>query len=640
VRIVVSFILITPELRCMRLMKIAELFGYMRLMGLKWFSFRLLYEFKKKTFFFDLKNKFILIRVHKKNGEGLFKSIEIPDLKICSKVYEGSKKGIPLADHAMKGQLFCFGHEFLKYGDNDRAYCWNMNPVTKVKVLDYIAWNKLPDFGEYGDIKLIWESSRFPQVYYFIDAYSFSKDQKYADACIDFLEDWCNQNVFPNGANYKCGQEIAFRLFSWFVAIDYFKDHISKQQKETIIENIFTSLLRIELNIDYAAKSVKNNHSISEAAGLFVGGLMFPEFPEAERFRKKGLKYLVHETEYQIYNDGSYIQHSMIYERLVLDVLSFVILMARKAKFQLPEKIICLQKKMIRFLCAFVQTDGRVPNYGSNDGTQLFPIPGCNYLDFRPSLNFAFAVSDGQLLFEQGQELINFFGIGTDDRKTIEKGNRFDDGGYYILKDEDFFGFIRAHTYRDRPGQSDMFHLDVWFKGENIFCDTGTYSYNSKFKYLSDFKGTAGHNTVQINNADQMSKVGNFGWANWIQTTQTMFSGDLFESEHDGYEKRFGIKHRRKVLLRKGFVVEDYITGVKREVSIKQLWNTEHDVEQIDSNSFIVGGMIQIKSNVSGHVEKGYISRYYNSYEEGSRIVFETNTDTDIIVLTKIEPLR
>lgn len=623
----------------MQVVKILPIFAYLRLMGLRWTFFRIFYEFKRKIGFFDFTNKLILSRINKKSVDRIITLTDFPKLKICNQVLNDSTELLELADHARNGKLFCFGHEFLEYFDNGNSYCWNMNPVTKAKAPVNVPWNRLPDFGDYGDIKLIWECSRFPQVYYFITAYSVTKNQKYAESCVELLVDWCCQNIFPNGPNYKCGQEISFRLFSWFVAVDYFEEYISRYQKEKILKNIYLSLLRIESNIDYAAKSVKNNHSISEAAGLFVGGLLYPEFPESDRFKTKGLKYLLRETEYQIYDDGSYIQHSMIYERLALDVLSFVIFIANKSEFEIPEKIIARQKKMVRFLYAFVQADGRVPNYGSNDGAHLFPIPGSHYLDFRPSLNFASAVSEGQVIFDKGKELVHFFNVPINGKTNIEKINQFKDGGYYIFKDDYFFGFIRAHTYTERPGQSDMFHLDVWFKGENVFCDSGTYSYNSGFENLSDFKGVVGHNTVQINNSDQMVKVGPFGWAEWVKTTKPVFSDDLFECEHSGYEKRFGIKHRRKIIFQHGFFVEDSFKGVKNEANIKQIWNTEYEVEQIDLNTFNIGGLIKIKSNSHGHIENGYVSRYYNSYETTSRIVFEISTKTDTSIATKIEPL-
>ena len=109
-----------------------------------------------------------------------------------------------------------------------------MNPVTKVKANKDLSWNDLPDFGEYGDIKLIWEASRFPQVYYFINAYAITQDEKYAKECIKQIINWIDDNPYPIGVNYKCGQEISFRIFAWINAMEYFNDFISKEDKRDI----------------------------------------------------------------------------------------------------------------------------------------------------------------------------------------------------------------------------------------------------------------------------------------------------------------------------------------------------------------------------------------------------------------------
>ncbi len=49
-----------------------------------------------------------------------------------------------------------------------------------------------------------------------------------------------------------------------------------------------------------------------------------------------------------------------------------------------------------------------------------------------------------------------------------------------------------------------MLHLDIWHKGHNLYCDSISFSYNSSFEKLGDFKGTIGHNTLKINSVDQM----------------------------------------------------------------------------------------------------------------------------------------
>ena len=256
-------------------------------------------------------------------------------------------------------------------------------------------------------------------------------------------------------------------------------------------------LLRIDLNIDYAAKSVRNNHSISEAIGLLVGGLLFPEFPESQHFKKKGLAYLCNEINYQIYNDGTYIQHSFNYQRLALDILSFAILIMKKIKnIMIPNNILVGHKKLYTCLNSFTQENGYLPNYGSNDA-YLFPIGDYNYRDYRQSFNFASVVNQGVLLFDSTlKNIVDLFNLTYSEKPIfVDKDVSFEVGGYYILKNERIFIFIRCPNYKDRPAQNDVFHMDIWIDGENIFSDAGSYSYNTDKAIKKEFIGMTGHNT-------------------------------------------------------------------------------------------------------------------------------------------------
>ncbi len=275
--------------------KVIASFRYISRMGLKWTLFRLKYVFRRKTGYFDRKNRQILKAVKFAKDSDCFKDIKLPT-DICSKDFKGDHSFIEKADNAIKGRLFAFSHSYYGYSTQGREKRfmvdgrlsmetlepstinnelstkkndWHYNPVSGVSSPNDVPWNKLPDFGSYGDIKNIWEASRFPQVYFFINAYSKTKDQKYANACINQIIDWCEENPFPYGVNFKCGQEIAFRLFSWFVALDYFSaienngeflcnENLFRSGASPVLENIYTSLLRIDANIDFAAESVKS----------------------------------------------------------------------------------------------------------------------------------------------------------------------------------------------------------------------------------------------------------------------------------------------------------------------------------------------------------------------------------------------
>jgi hypothetical protein len=601
-------------------------------MGFDWVRFRIKYLFMQKSNHFDRVNSKIIAKVSQLEPSAL----TMPKLNWIDKKFQGDTTLLEKADHAMEGNFFAFSHEYFDY-KKEHKINWQINPVTKAEANSQLSWNNLPDFGEYGDIKLIWEASRFPQIYFFINAYSVTSDKKYAYACIEQIVDWIDNNPYPKGVNYKCGQEITFRIIAWMVALDYFSDFLKEDDEQKIVKNIYISLLRVDANIDYAARAVKNNHSISESIGLILFGLYFKQFNESEKLLKKGLKYLKKETDYQVYSDGSYIQHSFTYQRLTLDILSFIILVSKRANFQFPSEIVERQKKMIKFLNSFIQENGWLPNYGTNDGANLFPIAANDYRDFRVNLNFASAVSLENQLFLEQNSLSKLFKLKQRGDAFMEREESFLDGGYYIVKNQDIFSFIRCHSYKDRPAQNDMLHLDIWYKDENIFCDAGSFSYNTDKEFKNNFNGTVGHNTIMINNDNQMQQVLNFGWSNWTKSKLLESSSNFFNGEHYGYKEKYGVTCNRQITLNENIVVVvDTISKMKNKVNIKQLWNTKEKVTIIDDYTIKVKNCI-VTSNYPIKLEKSYISDYYNSYSEGTKLVVEIDSNSNVKIKTIME---
>ncbi len=615
------------------LKKYNSILNYFKLMGLNWTLYRIKYFFLHKSGYFDHINRQIISKGNALKLEKLF----MPEIGWVNHTFKADISFLEKADNALEGKIWAFSHEYLDYQEKGKIV-WNMNPVTKAKADDTLSWNRLPDFGTYGDIKLIWEISRFPQVYYFINAYSITKDEKYAKSCLSQIIEWIDANPYPKGVNYKCGQEIVFRIIAWMVAIDYFRVFLSKTEEAKVVKNIYLSILRVDANIDYSVRAVKNNHSLSESVGLILFGLYFKQFDDAKELLEKGMKYFQKESAYQVYHDGSYIQHSFTYERLALDLFSFVIMIADKKDFILPKEIRDRYKKMIDFLYSFIQKDSWLPNYGTNDGVNLFPVSNSDYRDFRPSLNFASALLYQKLLFAQNSALVEFFGLKAKENIHLEKMQRFDDGGYYILKNEKLFAFIRCHSYRDRPAQNDMLHLDIWFQDKNIFCDAGSFSYNTNKEFKKNFNSNFGHNTIVINDDNQMERVLNFGWSNWVKCKLIDFSMYRFQGEHYAYQKRYGISCNRTVeLIKNRVIVTDNIVSLKkRDFTIKQIWNTKEEVKVIDDFCVQVANCM-LKSNFPIKLEESYISDYYNSYQTGVRIIVIAESDNDLIINTTLE---
>ena len=601
--------------------------------GFSWFLFRIFYEIRKRTYYFNNVDKRIERKAKKYKMYSTFEFY----LNINYNVILFDKElNIEQGKKAIDGKIYSFSNEYLDYSDGNEIN-WTKHPTSKYQYSSNLPWHKIPDFGKAGDIKLLWEASRFPQIYSFIIAFNATKDEKYANECINQIIDWIDKNPYPNSPNYKCGQEISFRLFSWIIAMDYFREFISNEQKQKIIQNIYISGLRINANISYAVKSVRNNHSVSEASGLFILGTLFNEFPEAKFWQQKGMKLLLQETKYQVNKDGSYIQQSMNYHRLVMDTLSFVFVVAKQYSVEIPEILYERHNLLIQFLASFVQLNGKVPNYGSNDGAYLFPLS--DYDDFRPSLNFASVVNSNKLIFKNSNQIVDFFGLSNEQEvNNILNKKDFKTGGYYQLKNINFYAFTRCHQNKANPAHIDVLHLDLWHKGKNIFCDSGSYSYNTDKKTKALFSGIFGHNTIIINGTDFIQPVLNFGKSDYIKAKVITANDNVFEAEHYGYKKIYGIIHRRRVELNENSVIiKDWLIGVKRKTSFKQQWNTEFKIEKQSSTYKILN--LEISSNYEGRIVKSKVSRFYNNYYESNLLTFFGQCDSDIMIETKIKLL-
>ena len=83
--------------------------------------------------------------------------------------------------------------------------------------------------------------------------------------------------------------------------------------------------------------------------------------------------------------------------------------------------------------------------------------------------------------------------------------------------DENSWALIRAGRYTRRPFQADQLHVDLWWQGINLARDAGTYLYNGSPPWNNGFAGTAVHNTVTVDNHDQMRRAGRFLWLDWAQ---------------------------------------------------------------------------------------------------------------------------
>ncbi|WP_455146658.1 heparinase II/III domain-containing protein [Clostridium sp.] len=480
----------------------------------KWIFYRSLYAIKLQVLnkipasegLFERKvevKRILPIRLNHKKIEEFLE--HLPD-KEKSKIIQAT-------DRAIEGKIKGFSSVLLDYGKPIR---WNYSPMTGCDVDVNLKWYKIPDFHkERGDIKVVWEASRFSHFYLFARAYALTKNRKYYEAFSGQLADWLDNNPYGYGANYKCGQECSLRMLNALMTYSFFKEYaLTTESDENAIKDLIDrSYRKVLSNFFYAHKCIRNNHTLSELCGMIVGAWCC----EDEKQLKKGYVLLNKEIDWQFFDDGGYRQYSYTYQRLALQLMEFLLkiepITERTITNRCKEKII----RSAELLYQLQNKDGDVPNYGSNDGALIFPVHSASYRDFRPIVDSIFKNLKKEAIYSGGifeEEALWFSNEENWVRKEIPKESVYKEkSGIYVINNQNSLAVLYASKYDSRPAQMDELHFDLWVNDINIFCDSGTFSYASlEGRKLAL---TEAHNTVKVHGKEQMKKKGAFliyGW--------------------------------------------------------------------------------------------------------------------------------
>ena len=156
-------------------------------------------------------------------------------------------------------------------------------------------------------------------------------------------------------------------------------------------------------------------------------------------------------------------------------------------------------------------------------------------------------------------------------------------GGIYSMTDQHSQFFIDAGpqgALNAGHGHADALSIQLITNGRPILIDPGTFCYVSPER--DRFRGTAAHNTVQVDSRDQAQPNGPFAWTGMPETVvdhwHTGETLDFFAGHHNGYQP---VIHHRSVcgLKNKFWLVRDLVTGAGRHrIDIHWHFLDERDV--------------------------------------------------------------
>ena len=544
-------------------------------------------------------------------------SVYLPSTKRKSISESQRIRIIECADSILEGNVYYYSHHLIDIGQVPN---WFLNPFKGQSFVNQKGhWTKLNDFdANLGDIKNIWELSRFNWLGTLSQAYAITLDEKYLQTMNLWVSDWFEKNPQNTGPNWKCGQEASIRTINILLAQEMIGSDIFSQN---IIELLKVHIDRITPTTFYA-KAQNNNHGLSEGCALFLTGYFLWKNKKEKKYysvHQKGLKLVEDQVQKLILDDGTFSQYSIVYHRMILDLLSVIELLRQEWNLDPFSELFYEKVNLaIEWYSSMIDPiSGNAPNMGANDGTYLFNYDQKEYRDFRPTLLLASALFNKPIPenFVTSHNLIEIFKTPTIQvEKKAPNSKIFSQGGYLKLVRKDGMALLRAPEYKFRPSHADALHIDIWQDGINWIRDAGSFSYALNSHELDAFSGTQGHSTIQFDNRNQMPRLSRFLFGDWLTPSHVEFSKSdnrmsvAYTSAKNNYHSRSVNK------IEKGWGIQDEISGEFKIAVLRWILNlSDWTIKgHVISNGKI---SLNISSNhdVSLKLKNGFESFYYMS---------------------------
>lgn len=646
--------------------RLTKLLLIVRTLGVGWLWFRVGYALKKQTGWFVRQcplqtwDDWTLERLTGISGQ---------DPKHCARTvhdafafevrsfedrtwFDNSKAGVVAeANRILDGEFRFYSHRIEQIGFPPE---WHANPISGERTPSDRHFSRISDFA-FGDIKHIWEPARFHAALILGRAWNLTRDEKFASAWWRLFEDWCNHNPPNCGVHWKCGQESALRFIAIVLGFRMVSDSTESTDERCILLLRFAAATghRIQANLGYAL-SQNNNHGISETAGLYLIGLLFPQLTDAEKWLRRGKTALQQQVLRLFDSGGGFSQHSLNYQRLSLQILTVCQSFAESNGDGLSQG--CRQRVLSSARLLFDLCDretGHVPVLGPNDGALLLQLNCCDYRDFKAVIQSTAVVYGCQPVFEDGPYNEDLYWLGCDSKLNDDEVK--DDAlalPSYLCDKADGYELIQGRRSRIlvwcpqglkfRPHHSDQLHVDLWIDGTNVFPDGGSYSYNDSLMPL--FRGVESHNTVQFDKRDQMPVLGRFLYGHWL-------NAKLLRQPDDGLESRGlqfaaetrdfkGATHNRQIEYSPNngdeWCFQDRVYGFQRQATVRWRltpnwqWNLEGQVCQSDGCRIVIQADIPVQIRLV----EGWVSWHYADKQPLQ--VLEITTSTAGLIKTTV----
>ena len=505
------------------------------------------------------------------------------------------------------------------------------------------------------DNELRWQLHRHKWFTPMGKAYRVSGDEKYAEEWAKQYIDWIKKNPLVKidkseyeMADDKLKGDAENVRFAWrpLEVSNRLQDQTSQFQL-FLPSPSFTPEFLTEFLVNYHKHAVhilgnysdQGNHLLFEAQRMIYAGAFFPEFKDAQTWRKSGIDILNREINVQVYPDGGQFELDPHYHLAAINIFCKALRIADMNGFrgEFPQSYLDTVENMITFYMNVSFPDYTNPCFSDAKLTTKREMIK-NYKDWHK-------------LFPENKAILYFATEGKKGELPAYLSKGFLKSGFFVFRNS--WGTDAAQMVV-KAGPKGFWHcqpdngtFELWFNGKKLFADSGSYVYAGKgevMEWRNWFRQTRVHNTLTLNDKN-------------LETTESVTKlwqpeGDVqvLVTENPGYKN---LKHRRSVFFVDNayFVIVDEAAGdAKGVVNLHfqmpkgKVANSREDmtfVTQFENGSnmklqcFGPDGMTMKK-------EEGWLSTAYRKKVKRMNVSFNVRKDGEDAVryITIIYPVK
>lgn len=583
----------------------------------------------KTNFFYDINEIYIY---YLKNNNSNLKNKLLKDAEaICNKEFKflGVNKVI---------------YKELKWNlDFKSGFIWSNSYYKDIKIVD---------IKNNSDVKVPWELSRLQHLPIVGKAYIITGKEKYKYEFKNQLNDWMLSNPYKYSVNWTCTMEVAIRAMNLIISKELFFDAF-KNDKEFLSKIDYLIYLHgkyIKSNLENK-DIVTGNHYIANLVGLLWCGIYLKDnYGLSKKWIEFSVKELESEVNKQINNDGTNYEASTAYHRLVVEFLLYAYYFGIKNDVNFSCKFIKKLKMQCDFLKNISKQNGSIPIIGDIDDGRVFILS--KYYDWDKkgigyTLGLASCLLNGFKKYSKEEEIVGMskFNINNELFIEEEKSVFYNEGGYYILKNENIYCIIRCGELacKGHGGHShnDQLSFELNILGKDFIIDPGTYVYTSNYKLRNLFRSTKMHNTIVINDLEQnqIDEKELFKLTEETRSKCIFFNSNQFYGYHKGYEKKVGLIHKRKFILGKCFIeIQDELNGQTEEFYsyASLILDDKVEVSIVENGAVLKNGKIKVFIKFEGKIklEQINISPAYGVLKKSNRLIlyYGKNKNNNFII--------